>query len=84
MQGPVFAVIGAWVIHQIQSKDVIANDVSEDMYQKAIIATAISTILTHFYPIDDWLVSPTALCSYLQHHNRHLMTSWKSNIHCVG
>ncbi|KAJ9682925.1 hypothetical protein PVL29_018782 [Vitis rotundifolia] len=52
--GPVFAIIGAWVIHQIQNKDVIAKDVSESMYQKAIIATALSSILSHFCPIDDW------------------------------
>lgn len=66
MQGPVFAIIGAWVIHQIQNKDVIAKDVSESMYQKAIIATALSSILSHFCPIDDWLVSATGLFSYLQ------------------
>lgn len=92
MQGPVFAIIGAWVIHQIQNKDVIAKDVSESMYQKAIIATALSSILSHFCPIDDWLVSATGLFSYLQlrefscfqnHHNRHLKTSWKSIFHNI-
>ncbi|XP_057969431.1 RHOMBOID-like protein 9, chloroplastic isoform X2 [Malania oleifera] len=52
--GPTFAVIGAWLIYQIQNKDVIAKDVSESLFQKAMIATAASFILSHFGPIDDW------------------------------
>ncbi|KAI7980224.1 hypothetical protein LOK49_Contig180G00003 [Camellia lanceoleosa] len=52
--GPVFAVIGAWLIYQIQNKEVITKDDSENMLQKAIIATAISCILSNFGPIDDW------------------------------
>ncbi|KAK6913482.1 Peptidase S54, rhomboid domain [Dillenia turbinata] len=34
--------------------DVIAKDISESMFQKAILATAFSLILSHFGPIDDW------------------------------
>ncbi|KAA8547816.1 hypothetical protein F0562_004245 [Nyssa sinensis] len=52
--GPVFAVIGAWLIYQIQNEDVTTKDVSEGMIQKAIIATALSCILSNFGPIDDW------------------------------
>ncbi|XVE77420.1 hypothetical protein DITRI_Ditri13aG0061100 [Diplodiscus trichospermus] len=52
--GPVFAVIGAWLIYQIQNKDVTANDISERMFQKAIVVTALSFILSHFGAIDDW------------------------------
>ncbi|XP_028056882.1 RHOMBOID-like protein 9, chloroplastic [Camellia sinensis] len=52
--GPVFAVIGAWLIYQIQNKEVITKDDSENMLQKAIIATGISCILSNFGPIDDW------------------------------
>lgn len=53
-QGPVYAIIGAWLIYQNQNKDVIAKDVSDSMYQKAIIATGLGLILSHFCPIDDW------------------------------
>ncbi|XVF20562.1 hypothetical protein REPUB_Repub12eG0011300 [Reevesia pubescens] len=52
--GPVFAVIGAWLIYQIQNKDVISKDMSERMFQKAILVTALSFILSNFGPIDDW------------------------------
>ncbi|GKV16828.1 hypothetical protein SLEP1_g27408 [Rubroshorea leprosula] len=52
--GPVFAIIGAWLIFQLQNKDVIEKDVSEKMLQKTIIATALSCMLSNFGPIDDW------------------------------
>ncbi|KAG8384067.1 hypothetical protein BUALT_Bualt04G0079500 [Buddleja alternifolia] len=52
--GPVFAVIGAWLIYQVQNKDVIARDASERMMQRAIIVTALSFVLSNFGPIDDW------------------------------
>ncbi|XP_047150577.1 RHOMBOID-like protein 9, chloroplastic [Vigna umbellata] len=52
--GPVFAIIGAWLMYQIQNKDVIASDTSENLFQKAIIITALMFILSHFGPIDEW------------------------------
>ncbi|KAK6279739.1 hypothetical protein POUND7_020006 [Theobroma cacao] len=52
--GPVFAVIGAWLIYQIQNKDVTAKHISERMFQKAMLVTALSFILSNFGPIDDW------------------------------
>ncbi|KAF8407847.1 hypothetical protein HHK36_006984 [Tetracentron sinense] len=52
--GPAFAIIGAWLIYQIQNKEEIAKEVSESMFQKVIIATALSCILSNFGPIDDW------------------------------
>ncbi|KAK4477704.1 hypothetical protein RD792_016953 [Penstemon davidsonii] len=52
--GPVFAVIGAWLIYQVQNKDVIAKNSSQRMFLKAIIATSLSSLLTNFTPIDEW------------------------------
>lgn len=52
--GPVFAIIGAWLIYQIQNKAVIEKDVAEKMFQKAVIATTLSCMLSNFGPIDDW------------------------------
>ncbi|KAK7381104.1 hypothetical protein VNO78_33628 [Psophocarpus tetragonolobus] len=52
--GPVFAIIGAWFMYQIQNKDVIASDASESLFQKAVIITALAFILSHFGPIDEW------------------------------
>ncbi|KAJ6734973.1 RHOMBOID PROTEASE [Salix purpurea] len=52
--GPVFAIIGAWLIYQNQNKDVISKDDFDRMFQKAVITTGVSFILSHFGPIDDW------------------------------
>lgn len=52
--GPVFAIIGAWLIYQLQNKDVIAKDVSVGIFRKAIIITALGLLLSNFGPIDDW------------------------------
>ncbi|KAK8569126.1 hypothetical protein V6N12_007658 [Hibiscus sabdariffa] len=52
--GPVFAVIGAWLIYQIQNRDVMSKENSDRMLQKAILVTALSCILSNFGPIDDW------------------------------
>lgn len=53
-QGPAFAIIGAWLMYQIQNRDVIANDDSEDLFKKAIIITALGFILCNLGPIDEW------------------------------
>ncbi|XP_024977266.1 RHOMBOID-like protein 9, chloroplastic [Cynara cardunculus var. scolymus] len=52
--GPVFAIIGAWLIYQYQNKDATGKDVYENMYQKAILATALGFVLSSFGPIDEW------------------------------
>ncbi|XP_027357705.1 RHOMBOID-like protein 9, chloroplastic isoform X1 [Abrus precatorius] len=51
---PVFAIIGAWLMYQILNKGVISTDASENLFQKAIIITALVFILSHFGPIDEW------------------------------
>lgn len=52
--GPVFAVIGAWLIYQNQNKGVATKEVTESMFQKAVVATALSCLLGNFGPIDSW------------------------------
>ncbi|KAK7266773.1 hypothetical protein RIF29_19428 [Crotalaria pallida] len=52
--GPVFAIIGAWLMYQIQNRDVITNDAWENMFGKAILVTALGFILSNLGPIDDW------------------------------
>ncbi|XP_049357380.1 RHOMBOID-like protein 9, chloroplastic [Solanum verrucosum] len=52
--GPAFALIGAWFIYQVQNKDMPGKEASKSMIEKAIIATAISFVLSNFGPIDDW------------------------------
>ncbi|XP_068304009.1 RHOMBOID-like protein 9, chloroplastic isoform X1 [Pyrus communis] len=52
--GPIFSMIGAWLAYQVQNKAIIAKDVSESMFQKAVITTLLSFVLSIFGPIDDW------------------------------
>lgn len=54
MQEPIFAIIGAWLIYQVQSKDEISEDAYDRMFQIAIITTACICVLSNFGPIDDW------------------------------
>jgi hypothetical protein len=54
IQGPVFAIIGAWLVYQLQNKDVTAKDVPDSILQKGMIITALGFILSNFGPIDDW------------------------------
>lgn len=55
-QGPVFAVLGAWLVCQILNQEALGKVATESMFQKAMIATALSCVLSNFGPIDDWLV----------------------------
>ncbi|KAL0332494.1 UNVERIFIED_CONTAM: RHOMBOID-like protein 9, chloroplastic [Sesamum calycinum] len=51
--GPVFAIIGAWLIYQVQNK-CHSNECFSKNFHNAIIATALSFVLSNFGPIDDW------------------------------
>ncbi|XP_031501121.1 RHOMBOID-like protein 9, chloroplastic [Nymphaea colorata] len=52
--GPVFAIIGAWVIYQLQNKETALKENSESMFQKAAIVTALGFVLSSISLIDDW------------------------------
>ncbi|TKW36948.1 hypothetical protein SEVIR_1G015300v4 [Setaria viridis] len=52
--GPVFSLIGAWLVYQSQNKQVIDKDVSESMFSQAVIAAALSFLLSIFGGIDNW------------------------------
>lgn len=51
-----FAIIGAWLVYQVQNKEAIPKDVLETMFQRAVLVTVLSFILSFFGPIDNWLV----------------------------
>ncbi|XP_010265233.1 PREDICTED: RHOMBOID-like protein 9, chloroplastic isoform X2 [Nelumbo nucifera] len=53
--GPVFAIIGSWLIYQIQNKDILAKEVLEGLFRKAVIATGLGFVLSNFGPIDEWM-----------------------------
>ncbi|KAL5972354.1 hypothetical protein ACLOJK_041608 [Asimina triloba] len=52
--GSIFAILGAWFIYQIQNKDTIPKEVMENMFQKAVIVSVLSLVLSNFEHIDDW------------------------------
>lgn len=52
--GPVFSLIGAWLVYQSQNKQVIDKDISESMFWQAVIAAALSFMLSVFGKIDNW------------------------------
>ncbi|MQL90807.1 hypothetical protein Taro_023401 [Colocasia esculenta] len=54
IQGPAFAVIGAWLIYQVQNKEAIAKEVSENMFWKAVLATALGFVISNFEHVDEW------------------------------
>lgn len=43
-------------MYQIQNRDVIENDDSDNLFKKAIIITALGFILCNLGPIDEWYV----------------------------
>lgn len=54
LQEPIFAIIGAWLIYEVQNKDEISDDDYERLFQSAIITTVCICVLGNFGPIDDW------------------------------
>ncbi|CAN6451911.1 unnamed protein product [Victoria cruziana] len=52
--GPVFAIIGAFVIYQVQNKQTNVKENSESMFQKAAIVAALGFVLSNVSRIDDW------------------------------
>ncbi|KAJ1278808.1 hypothetical protein BS78_04G107200 [Paspalum vaginatum] len=52
--GPVFSLIGAWLVYQSQNKQFIDKDVSESMFWQAVMAAALSFLLSAFGGIDNW------------------------------
>lgn len=51
--GPVFAILGAWFIYQIQNKEMTAKE-AETMFRNAVVVTVLSFVLSNFERIDDW------------------------------
>ncbi|CAA7402108.1 unnamed protein product [Spirodela intermedia] len=52
--GPVFAIIGAWLVYQVQNKKAMSKEFSERMFFNAILATSLSFVISNFEQIDQW------------------------------
>ncbi|KAK9105648.1 hypothetical protein Scep_022492 [Stephania cephalantha] len=65
--GPIFAIIGAWLIYQIQNKATIPQEASENMFWKAVIATALSFVIRHTW--EQHVQALPMASSLAQHYN---------------
>lgn len=63
-QGPVFAILGAWLVYQIQNKDVTSKEVSQSMFWQAMAATILSFVLSSFGRVDNWLDLPPGAANF--------------------
>lgn len=52
--GPVFSIIGSWVVYLFQNREAIGEDTADIMIQKVVLASVISVGLSFLTPIDDW------------------------------
>eukprot|EP01018_Ginkgo_biloba_P025639 Gb_25614 [translate_table: standard] len=52
--GPVFAVIGSWIVYLIQNRVALGEEIADRMIQKAVVASVLSVALSCLTPIDDW------------------------------
>lgn len=51
-----FAIIGAWLVYQVQNKKALSKESSERMFFKAVLATSLSFVISNFEQIDQWSV----------------------------
>ncbi|WOL02819.1 RHOMBOID-like protein 9, chloroplastic [Canna indica] len=52
--GPVFAILGAWLVDQVQNKEVASKEISESLFWKAVVATILGFTLSCFGRVDNW------------------------------
>ncbi|KAJ7553812.1 hypothetical protein O6H91_06G113900 [Diphasiastrum complanatum] len=52
--GPIYALVGAWVVYLLRNRQVIGKDVASDMIRKVVIMSALNVALGDSLPIDDW------------------------------
>ncbi len=53
-QGPIFAVMGTWLVYLLRNREIIGLEVADDMIRKLVIMTAITVAFCNSFPIDDW------------------------------
>ncbi len=53
-QGPVFALMGTWLVYVLRNREIIGLELADDMIRKLAITTAIIVALCNSFPIDDW------------------------------
>jgi len=52
--GPIFAVMGTWLVYLLRNREIIGLEVADDMIRKLAIMTAITVAFCNSFPIDDW------------------------------
>jgi hypothetical protein len=54
VQGPIYGLVGAWLIFLIKNRDIIGKEKADNMTRQAIFLSALNVALGNPLPIDDW------------------------------
>lgn len=54
LQGPIYALVGTWVVYLLKNREIIGKDIADDMIRKVVILSAVNVALCNSLPIDDW------------------------------
>ncbi|CAM6092963.1 unnamed protein product [Calypogeia fissa] len=52
--GPIYALVGTWVVYLLKNRAIIGKDIADDMIRKVVILSAVNVALCNSLPIDDW------------------------------
>eukprot|EP00243_Klebsormidium_subtile_P013161 TRINITY_DN8481_c0_g1_i2.p1 TRINITY_DN8481_c0_g1~~TRINITY_DN8481_c0_g1_i2.p1 ORF type:complete len:189 (+),score=37.85 TRINITY_DN8481_c0_g1_i2:362-928(+) len=53
-QGPLYGMVGAWLVFLIKNREVIGKEKADNMTRQAIFLSALNVALGNPLPIDDW------------------------------
>lgn len=54
LQGPLYGLVGAWLVFLIKNREVIGKEKADNMTRQAIFLSALNVALGNPLPIDDW------------------------------
>lgn len=52
--GPIYALVGCWVVYLLKNREIIGKEIADDMIRKVVILSAVNVALCNSLPIDDW------------------------------
>ncbi|KAL3699808.1 hypothetical protein R1sor_017830 [Riccia sorocarpa] len=52
--GPIYALVGTWLVYLLKNRDTIGKEIADDMIRKVIILSALNVALWNSLPVDDW------------------------------
>ncbi|BFI25804.1 hypothetical protein MPTK2_1g24540 [Marchantia polymorpha subsp. ruderalis] len=52
--GPIYALVGTWLVYLLKNRETIGKEIADDMIRKVIILSALNVALWNSLPVDDW------------------------------